>query len=69
MKTCVLTASLGLVDQDGAPPVATLITPEQESEVAPDSPVVLRFSELINASRFSGGNSTTTVPAPSQGVW
>jgi hypothetical protein len=49
---CSLSVTRGLIDLDGQPPTAELLVPTATSEVDPRSPIVVRFSELINTSNF-----------------
>ena len=57
---CTLRVTQGLIDLDGRPPSGELITPAEEREVPLDTPIVLRFSELLDISAFSGGNTATS---------
>ena len=71
---CSLRVTQGLVDLDGAPPSAELVLPTATTGVQFDSPIVIRFSELIDASSFNGASTIAspiiyqirrTVPDPS----
>lgn len=57
---CTLSVSQGLIDLDGRRPVAELITPSVLTGVPKDSQIVVRFSELIDLSSFSGGSTLTS---------
>ncbi|MEZ5963405.1 MAG: Ig-like domain-containing protein [Planctomycetota bacterium] len=51
---CNLRVSRGIVDLDGAPPRATLVTPTQASDVSRDTRIVLEFSEILDRAPFRG---------------
>ncbi len=44
---CTLTASLGVIDPNNAPPEARMIVPAKTKDVDPDTLIVLEFSELL----------------------
>lgn len=54
---CSLSVTQGLVDLDGQAPQAELIAPAVTVDVATDSQIVVRFSELIDLSQFQGGST------------
>lgn len=58
---CTLRVTRGIVDLNGVPPAAELVSPAQVDEVPVDSVVQLRFNELIDGSVF-GGIATPTSP-------
>jgi hypothetical protein len=53
--SCTVNVSRGVVDQDGQPPQAKLITPSHLTNVPLDTQIVIEFSELIDASSFQTG--------------
>jgi hypothetical protein len=55
--SCTLNVSRGIVDPDGRPPVATLIAPEQATNVPADVTVLLEFSEFIDTAPFQSGTA------------
>jgi hypothetical protein len=61
--TCTLQATRGIVDQNGVPPSAILLTPTAlQLENAPrDTLVVLEFNELVDEAAFGGGQSPISV--------
>ncbi|MGE3174580.1 MAG: Ig-like domain-containing protein [Planctomycetota bacterium] len=52
---CNVTATLGLIDIDAAPPQAELVTPQQLDDVPTDVAIALRFSELIDGVALQQG--------------
>jgi hypothetical protein len=50
--TCNLAVTRGVVDLDGEPPTARLLSPATTSDVDPATQVVLEFSEIIDATPF-----------------
>ena len=54
---CELTASLGVVDQDGKPPASRLLVPTALVDVEADTLIVLEFSEIINTAAFRDGGT------------
>ncbi|MBL8751279.1 MAG: hypothetical protein JNK78_19130 [Planctomycetes bacterium] len=60
--SCTFRSSQGIVDLNGVPPRATMISPtvSQLGGAPQDIPIVLEFNELIDATPFGGGNSPVT---------
>jgi len=55
---CTVVTSLGVVDPDGKPPSATLITPADTTKPVPrDSVIAIEFSEVIDTSIFTGNGA------------
>lgn len=54
---CTMSVTQGLVDLDGQAPIASLELPSTTTDVAKDSPIVVRFSELIDIAPFQGGGT------------
>jgi hypothetical protein len=50
--TCNLTVSRGVIDLDGNPPQGSLITPSSTTNVPRNTPIVVEFSEIIDATPF-----------------
>jgi hypothetical protein len=57
---CSLQVTQGLVDLDGKAPSAELVLPATSTEVPRSSPIVLRFSELIDVSSFNGSSTISS---------
>ena len=55
--SCTLAITRGVVDLDGQPPAATLLTPAVLTNVNQDTQIVLEFSEIIDAGAFATGPS------------
>lgn len=49
---CTVTATRGILDEDNAPPSATLIAPTNLQAAPLDATIVLRFSEVIDTTPF-----------------
>ena len=58
--SCTLRVSRGIVDLDGAPPRAKLISPQTQTNVKKDAIIVLEFSEIIDTAPFQGATTQTT---------
>jgi hypothetical protein len=58
--TCTVTASLGIIDEDNAPPVATLVAPADITAAPVDATYVLRFSEVIDSTPLNVSLSAST---------
>ncbi|MBL9079855.1 MAG: Ig-like domain-containing protein [Planctomycetes bacterium] len=58
--TCTLTSSLGIVDLNGVPPSATMVSPplSQLANAPRDLEIVLEFNELIDATPFLSGTAS-----------
>jgi len=56
---CSLEVSLGVLDFNGAPPTATMISPSATVNVDPQTPIVLEFDELLDVTSFIGATPTT----------
>jgi hypothetical protein len=50
--TCNLAVTRGIIDLDNAPPVAKLLSPTATTDVDPQTPIVLEFSEIIDVTPF-----------------
>lgn len=59
--TCTVTATLGIIDEDNAPPRATLVAPTNTASAPIDATFVLRFSEVIDTTPLQG---TLTASSP-----
>lgn len=58
--SCNLTVSRPLVDPNGAPPTATLLSPATLVGVQPGTTIVVGFDELIDTSPFQGATTATS---------
>jgi hypothetical protein len=58
--SCQLQATLGIIDEDGQPPVGDMVAPTDLLAAPVDSTIVVRFSELIDTTPFNG--SVLTAP-------
>lgn len=60
--SCTVVASRGIVDEDGQPPSAVLVAPTNLTDTPVDATIVLRFTELIDATPLAGAlNSSTPI--------
>ncbi|MGE3172827.1 MAG: hypothetical protein AB7O97_09375 [Planctomycetota bacterium] len=50
--TCTVTATRGIVDEDNAPPRATLVTPATLVDAPTNVTIVVRFSEVVDTTPF-----------------
>ncbi len=55
---CTLQSSKGIIDLNGVPPSATLISPTNLEAAPLDSEIVLEFNELIDATPFLSGTQS-----------
>ncbi|MCY2957946.1 MAG: Ig-like domain-containing protein [Planctomycetota bacterium] len=58
--SCTVTATLGIIDEDNAPPLASLVAPQNQSAAPVDATFVLRFSEVIDTAPLLGSLSATS---------
>lgn len=56
--TCTLQSTKGIVDLNGVPPSATLVSPTNLEAAPLDSEIVLEFNELIDATPFLSGQNS-----------
>lgn len=56
--TCTLQSNQGIVDLNGVPPSATLVSPTNLQSAALNSQIILEFNELIDATPFLSGTQS-----------
>src|SRR5687768_10051620 len=56
---CTLAVTRGVVDLDGQPPEAFLLSPSSQLAAPRDTPLVVGFSEVLDPTAFAGTNSRT----------